>query len=552
MKNFFNPKTAISDLIAGLTLGIESIPDGMASGLLAAVNPIHGVYAYMVGTFTGAFVTSSVFMAVQAPSAMALIVAGVPSVHADEGALEALVALTILTGVFVALMGLLKFGRFLRFVSNAVNVGFVTGVGVLTILGQLDNLTAYTSEGANRLAKTWDLIRHIDQIDLPTLFVGLVTILLILLLEKTVLKSFGLVVAIFLASMLPALFNWDSIGLVGDLADIPSQFPRPVLPPLAVFPSLILPAISLALVALVQGSGVSQAYANPDGNYPDPDKDFVGQGVANIAAGFFQGIPVSGSFSATALSVDSGAKSRFANITAGVTMAVVLLVFSKGISLLALPALAGLLIVIGYRIIKPDNVEMVWKLGRFHQVVMVTTFGLTLVIPLQYAVFTGAALSILAFVSRQSNTVTLKEWVRQPGELPIEQDVPEEVPSEQATVLIPYGSLFYAASQGFEEALPTVTEETQHAVVIISLRQRDDLGSTIFVVLDRYSQELKEHNSLLMLAEISDKTMQQFDNTGHTDIFGRDNLFRSTDRPYESIKDALHQADKWIAAQKEE
>ena len=552
MKNFFNPKTAISDLIAGLTLGIESIPDGMASGLLAAVNPIHGVYAYMVGTFTGAFVTSSVFMAVQAPSAMALIVAGVPSVHADEGALEALVALTILTGVFVALMGLLKFGRFLRFVSNAVNVGFVTGVGVLTILGQLDNLTAYTSEGANRLAKTWDLIRHIDQIDLPTLFVGLVTILLILLLEKTALKSFGLVVAIFLASMLPALFNWDSIGLVGDLADIPSQFPRPILPPLTVFPSLILPAISLALVSLVQGSGVSQAYANPDGNFPDPDKDFVGQGVANIAAGFFQGIPVSGSFSATALSVDSGAKSRFANITAGITMAVVLLVFSKGISLLALPALAGLLIVIGYRIIKPDNVEMVWKLGRFHQVVMVTTFALTLVIPLQYAVFTGAALSILAFVARQSNTVTLKEWVRQPGELPLEQDAPEEVPSQKATVLIPYGSLFYAASQGFEEALPTVTEETQHAVVIISLRQRDDLGSTIFVVLDRYSQELKEHNSLLMLAEVSDKTMQQFDKTGHVDIFGRDNLFRSTDRPYESLTDALHQADKWIAAQKKE
>jgi SulP family sulfate permease len=77
MKDFFNRKTLGSDLIAGLTLGIESVPDGMASGLLAAVNPIHGIYGYMVGTFTGAFFTSSVFMAVQAPSAMALIVAGV-------------------------------------------------------------------------------------------------------------------------------------------------------------------------------------------------------------------------------------------------------------------------------------------------------------------------------------------------------------------------------------------------------------------------------------------------------------------------------------------
>ena len=278
MKDFFNRKTVGADLVAGLTLGIESVPDGMASGLLAAVNPIHGVYAYMVGTFTGAFVTSSVFMAVQAPSAMALIVAGVPQVHADENGLEALVALTVLTGILVAIFGLLKFGRFLRFVSNAVNVGFVTGVGVLTILGQLDNLTAYTSEGANRLAKTMDLIRHMDQIDIHSLFVGIVTILLILGLEKTRLKSFGLVVAIFLASLLPALFNWDSISLVADLADIPSALPRPVLPPLSVFPALILPAISLALVALVQGSGVSQAYANPDGQYPDPDQGFCRAG----------------------------------------------------------------------------------------------------------------------------------------------------------------------------------------------------------------------------------------------------------------------------------
>ena len=115
---FFSRKTLASDLVAGLTLGIESVPDGMASGLLAAVNPIHGIYGYMVGMFTGAFVTSSVFMAVQAPSAMALIVAGVPQVRGGEYALESLVALTILTGILVAIFGLLKFGRFLRFISN--------------------------------------------------------------------------------------------------------------------------------------------------------------------------------------------------------------------------------------------------------------------------------------------------------------------------------------------------------------------------------------------------------------------------------------------------
>jgi SulP family sulfate permease len=148
--------------------------------------------------------------------------------------------------------------------------------------------------------------------------------------------------------------------------------------------------------------------------------------------------------------------------------------------------------------------------------------------------------------------VTLKEWVRgEPGELPTEIDAPETVPPGEATVLIPYGALFYAASHAFEECLPDATDETRHAVVILSLRQRDDLGSTIFNVLERYNQELQAHDSLLMLVEVSDKSMQQFEDTGHVDIFGRDYIFRSTERAYESTREALHQADKWIAEQKE-
>jgi len=275
-KYFFDRKTAISDLIAGITLGIESIPDGMASGVLAAVNPIHGVYAYMVGTLSGALATNSVLMSVQAPSAMALIVASVPQLRGEgEFALQSLVALTMLTGIFVALMGILKFGRFLRFVSHSVMTGFITGVGVLTILGQLDNLTGYTTTGSNRLIKTLDLIFHVNQIDVRTLFVGMVTIFLIINLEKTRLKSLGMVVAIFVVSLLPAVFNWD-IKLVREIAEIPNQLPWPILPPLSAFPNIIVPAISLSIVAMVQGSAVSKSYANPDGSYPDVDKDFFG------------------------------------------------------------------------------------------------------------------------------------------------------------------------------------------------------------------------------------------------------------------------------------
>jgi len=549
-KYFFDRKTAISDLIAGITLGIESIPDGMASGVLAAVNPIHGVYAYMVGTLSGALATNSVLMSVQAPSAMALIVASVPQLRGEgEFALQSLVALTMLTGIFVALMGILKFGRFLRFVSHSVMTGFITGVGVLTILGQLDNLTGYTTTGSNRLIKTLDLIFHVNQIDVRTLFVGMVTIFLIINLEKTRLKSLGMVVAIFVVSLLPAVFNWD-IKLVREIAEIPNQLPWPILPPLSAFPNIIVPAISLSIVAMVQGSAVSKSYANPDGSYPDVDKDFFGQGIANIATGIFQGIPVCGSFSATSLSVNSGARTRFANISAGITMAVALLLFGNAIAFLAMPSLAGLLMIVGFRIIKPDNVRLVWKIGTIQQVTMLLTFVLTLLIPLQYAVMNGVALSILLFITRQSNKVRVMEWVRQPIGLPIEQDSPTEVPPGKSVILVPYGSLFFAATDAFEKELPKVSKKTYHSVVILNLRQRSELGSTFLGVLKRYASELQTHASRLMLVEVGEETMAQFENTGYIDIFGHENIFPATERVFQSIREAQHEANKWIKEQK--
>ena len=549
-ENLFDRKTAASDLIAGITLGIESIPDGMASGVLAAVNPIHGVYAYMVGTFTGALVTNSVLMSVQAPSAMALIVASVPQLRGGGNyALQSLVALTMLTGIFVLLMGVFKFGRFLRFVSHSVMTGFITGVGVLTILGQLDNLTGYISSGSNRIIKTFDLIFHLNQVDVRTLFVGMVTIYLIIQLEKTRLKSLGMVVAIFVASLLPAVFNWD-IKLVRDIAEIPNQLPWPVLPPLSVFPNMIIPAISLSIVAMVQGSAVSKSYTNPDGHYPDVDKDFVGQGIANIATGVFQGIPVCGSFSATSLSVNSGARTRFANLSAGITMAVALLLFGNAIAFLAMPSLAGLLMIVGFRIIKPDDVRLVWKVGTIQQSTMLITFVLTLLIPLQYAVMNGVALSTLLFITRQSNKIRIMEWVRQPIGLPIEQDAPSEVPAKKTLVLVPYGSLFFAAADAFEKELPKVTEETHHSVVILNLRQRSELGSTFLGVLKRYAGELQERQSRLVLVEVGEETMIQFEKTGYIDIFGFDNIYPSTERVFGSIREAQHEATKWIKEQK--
>ncbi len=145
--------TLREDSVAGLVLGVQSVPDGLATGLLAGVNPLAGLYAYVFGTFTGALFTGSAFMAVQATGAMSMVVADVPAVHDGDDPAGALFTLSVLTGIVMLAAGLLRLGYVLRFVSNAVMVGFLAAVGVNIVLGQLSNFTGYDAQGANRVTR---------------------------------------------------------------------------------------------------------------------------------------------------------------------------------------------------------------------------------------------------------------------------------------------------------------------------------------------------------------------------------------------------------------
>ena len=549
LKALFNRETLKSDAVAGITLGVESVPDGLAGGLLAAVNPIWGLYGYMVGTFTGALFTSSAFMAVQATGAMAIVVADVPAVHSGEDPDRALWTLAVLTGVVMLAAGLLKLGFLLRFVSNAVMVGFINAVGLNIIFGQFENFTGYASDASGRFLRAIDTILSPFQLNWTTVGVGTVTIVLIVLLERTRLKALGMVVAIIIGSALAYalnLFEAVDIELLNDITDVPRSLPRPQLPWLRVVPELMIPALSLAFIGLVQGAGISANFVNPDGSYPDASRDFSGQGVANMAAGILQGMPVGGSMSASSLNKSAGAKTRLSLVIAGLVMAVVILLFANLVGYIAMPALAGLLMVVGFRTIKPEDIKAVWKTGTMQQAVMGVTFVLTIAIPLQWAVMAGVGISVILVVITQSNRVSIKRRTMQEPGVFVEEDPPDVVPPNQVVILQPYGSLFFASAGVFEEALPEVTMESTNSVVILRLRGRSDLGSTFMDVLARYSENLNAVSSKLVLVSADEQLQEQFVVTGVTEAVGDDNIYPTDERVGVTVQRAADEAREWI------
>ena len=544
----FERKNLGADFISGLITGIASIPDSMASALLAGINPLAGLYTMIVATPVGALFSSSHMMHISPTSALSLAVgSSLIGMPADEK-LQAVFALTLMVGVIQATMGLLKMGFLVRFVPHAVMTGFLNGVGVLIIVGQLADFTGYSSPHTNAIARVLDTALNLRNMVLPIVIVGLAYILLMVLFGRIKrVSKLAMVLGMAGASALAALSGFDVVPLVGDVTNVPRALPGFMLPKFSLIIDLIVPAFALSIIGLVQGAGISQGYPNPDGKFPDPSGDFLGQGAANLATSFFQGMPAGGSLSGTALIVKAGARSRWANFFSGVLIAVIVLLFADLVKLAAMPALAGLLIVVGFQTIKPTAIKTVWQTGRVPRAIMLITFAGTLMLPLKYAVLLGVATAILLYLFQGANRVRLVELIPVKGAFPKEQPVQRQLASRRVTALCPYGSLFYAAAKTLEENLPAA-DEARQAVVIFLLRGYDQFGSTMIGVLDRYARTVQGNGGKLMLAGVSEDVISQLERTGLLRLIGRDNVFVEQAQWGAAANQALEAAQAWLDA----
>ncbi len=550
MRRALKPKRIKSDLVAAGVLGLESVPDGLATGVLAGVNPVAGVYGSVYGFLGGSLFARTSLMAVQTTGAMAIMVADQELDTFDDPA-RALTTLTLMSGIFMALATMAGAARLLRFIPNAVMVGFINAVGVNIILGQVADLTGYSSDQAYRLFRVIDTIVHPSQIQLAVLAVGLASVALILWLRETRLGALGLLVAVGLASWL-AIAIGGPVDFLRDVATIPSGVPAPRFPDLAATPALAIGALSIAFVGLIQGAGVSAGLPEPDASPPNAKQDFASQAAGNVLASTLGGMPVGGSMSGSALSIGAGAKSRMVYVYASVLMVVVMVAFARVVSAVAMPAIAGLLLIIGVDSLKPHRASLVVKSGRMNTMAMAATFLLCLFFPVQYAVVVGVGISMVLVVVEQANQLTFRRLVIASDGRVREEDPPERLGEGEVVVLQPYGNLFFGSAPVMADALPDVDDESRHSVVILRLRGVGPLGFAVGDVLKRYARRLREVDSKLVVVTDDDETMAEFDRVGVTGRVGVKNVYTGSRWFGDATTQAFNDSQEWVASREEQ
>jgi SulP family sulfate permease len=506
------------DTVAGLVNAVVSVPDGLACAALASVNPVYGLYTSIAAPIGGSLLVSAQLMQIATTSASALAAAQAIASYPAEQRDAALFLLVAIVGVVLAVFGLLKLGRLVRFVSHAVMTGFLIGVAVILVLDQLAPMVGLHPRGANEVVQFVDLLAHASQFSLPTIITGLAALGILFGLERTRFGALSSIIALVVPSLVVALLGWESVERVAQTSPIPRGIPTPALPDLALFtPELLLSAFALAVVIAVQGAGVSQSVKNPDESPISPSRDMVAQGAANVASAFFSGIPAGGSVGQTALNVSVGARSRWAGVLHGIWMLVIVLLVPGLVGQVPHAVLAALMIMAGISAIHIREARSIWNTGGAARWSILVTFLATLMLSIPLAVAAGVLLTIVLYLKSSASDVRVRELVRLEDGRIAEGDPPASLPSNAVTVLDVDGSLFFAGARTLADALPRPGGVTR-PVVILRLRGYTSVGATLVEVLDNYADALAAVGGRLYLSGVDKEVGQQLRRAGKLDL----------------------------------
>lgn len=543
-------KGFVPNIISGLATGLFSIPEGMAYAQLAGVNPVYGLYSGIVATMVASLTTGTILMMSTLTSAIALATGSVlQSAGIQDSQMPgALFTVTFLVGAIMFVLGLARLGGIVNFVSNAVMTGFVAGASLLIITGQEHHLTGYSSAGANTFQKTVDWLQNIDQWDMTTVAVSVSVILLMVVLKRIrAIEKFAPIIVLLVATAAVNLLSIQT-ELVGSIATIPNSLPAFMLPDFALIPQLALGSISVALVALAQGAGISTAVPNPDGSKASQSRDFLGQGLGNLAGSLFQSMGTGGSLSRTGISVGAGANGRLGGVFAGLWLGLIVLLFGSQAEKVPLAVIGGMLVVIGVELImaRVPSARLVWSTRAWGSIAaMAITFLAALFIPLQYTIFLGAALSLGLYVIASARKARVQQAVRLADGGWEMREGAKELKSNDVNVFVIQGLDFFAEVPALEDQIPAA-RGVANAVVVLVLHDMQQITSTAIRWLERYANDLKTNDSLLLLADVNPAVLDVMQRSGALGVVGEENVFPATPRILEAEQQAWDRAQQWL------
>ncbi len=400
-------ETIRADLMAGMVGAIIVLPQGIAFALIAGLPPVYGLYTAIVTPVVAALFGSSRHLVSGPTTPISLVVFASVSQFAEPGSPEYIskvLLLTFMAGAIQLGLALARMGRYISFVSHTVVVGFTAGAAVLIVTNQLRGVLGVPIDTRASFIGIWQqALQHLDQINWSVFAVAAYTLFAAIYVRKHFPRLPHLLVALVLGTALAWGIGGPQTG-IPFVSEIPRALPAFTPPNLAdgTYRGLLSSAFAVALLGLIEAVAIGRAIALKSGQHIVANQEFFGQGLSNIVGSFFSCYAGSGSFTRSAVNYQAGARTPMSAIFAAVFVLIIVLALGPFARFLPMPALAGLIVLIGWSLIDFKHIREIRKASKQENLILGATFVATLFSELEFAIYIGVLLSLFFFLRKTS------------------------------------------------------------------------------------------------------------------------------------------------------
>lgn len=519
----------VSDVTAGVIVGVVAIPLAIAFAIASGVTPQAGLYTAIIAGFLISSLGGSRVQIGGPTGAFVVIVYGIVQQHGVDG----LTIATVMAGIILVVLGVTRMGNAIKFIPHSVTIGFTSAIGLTILVQQLDaafglRKASYPPHVFERLAA---YARQLDSANLNAVGVCGATLAILILWPRISRKIPAPFVALVATTAAVKILHIPVTTVGERFGHLASGLPRPTLPHIGIdgLRELVLPACTIAGLGAIESLLSAVVADGMISGRHRPNMELIAQGAANIAAPFFGGIPATGAIARTATNVKSGGRTPVAGIMHAITVLSITLAFGKWAEIIPLATLAGILLVVSWHMMELRVFRAELRGPRSDAAVLVTVFALTLLVDLTVGIGVGVVLASLLFVRRMSDMTEVRSLTSlDEADESISEEllVREEIP-RGVEVYDVAGPFFFGAAEQFKDALATVSRKPK--VLIVRMRSVPFIDSTGLNVLRDLVRRTQRDGTTVIIAEIQEQPRQAIQRAGLIEIVGQDHVVGSLD-----------------------
>ena len=515
--------TFLSDLGAGVIVGIVALPLAIAFAIASGVSPEQGLFTAIIAGFLISALGGSPVQIGGPTGAFIVIVYGIVQQYGYDG----LAVATLMAGVILIGLGVARLGTAIKFIPYPVTTGFTTGIAVLIASQQVKDVLGLTMEAvpADFFPKWGAYAQAIGTVSLEAVGLTIAALAILIFWPRVSRRIPSPLVALLVCSAAAHLFALDVETIGSRFGTLAMALPAPRMPhiTLADAQALVQPAIAIALLGGIESLLSAVVADGMTGTRHRSNMELVAQGVANIASPLFGGIPATGAIARTATNVRNGAKTPVAGMIHAVTLLLITLFLGRWAGLIPMAVLGAILLVVAWHMSEWQRFRALLRAPRSDVAVLVMTFTLTVVVDLVVAIEVGMVLAAFLFMRRMAEVTNVGMFTRelQDEEPGGEQGIAERIPAGVVVYEI-NGPFFFGAAETFKDTIAQT--QGKPGVLILRLRNVPAIDATGLHALMDVVRRSRRDGTRILLAELRTQPLMAMERSGALEEIGEDNV----------------------------